>query len=353
MIIDLDSHLYDGWYLDEVYKLDPPYEAYSPRRIRAGHDPGAFTNDLTPRNPQGAEARKRGAGPRDEGRQAQGMDMDHRWQDVQREGIGAQFLFPTDLIKAPWTAGGVGAAFCHAYNSWAHGLVDGHRDHFFPVGLAPFGCPDVMEAELRRCTGDLGFKAMHLAPHGLGRNLDDPSFYPYYQAAQDLDIPLFCHPGIVGDYSSRFDNFFSMHVVGRPVGCLTALIPLVTGGVFERFPRLKVVFFECSAEFIVYWMHRLEDDWETVKGDPYHDHLKLAPEDYIRRNCYVTCEADEKLLGVTLSEFNENNVLMGTDYPHYDSTFPNTVSTIRSREDISEHQKQLIVEDNAAALVKL
>lgn len=43
MTIDRDSHIYDGWYLDEVYKLDPPYEAYSPQRVNPGHGPDQWS----------------------------------------------------------------------------------------------------------------------------------------------------------------------------------------------------------------------------------------------------------------------------------------------------------------------
>jgi len=48
------------------------------------------------------------------------------------------------------------------------------------------------------------------------RNLDDPSFYPYYQAAEELGVPLLCHPNSNGELIDRFDNFFKTHVMGRP-----------------------------------------------------------------------------------------------------------------------------------------
>jgi len=62
-------------------------------------------------------------------------------------------------------------------------------------------------------------------------------------------------------------------------------VALVCGGVFERFPRLKVVFFEYSAEWPLYWMHRLDDDFEWLKDDQ-HRHLSirlsLTPGDWTR-----------------------------------------------------------------------
>jgi predicted TIM-barrel fold metal-dependent hydrolase len=67
----------------------------------------------------------------------------------------------------------------------------------------------------------------------------------------------------------------------------------------------------------------------------------------------ITSEADEKWLPLALAEVGETQVLMATDYPHFDSTFPRTVSGIRERSDISLKQKKLILEDNALKLIHM
>ena len=59
------------------------------------------------------------------------------------------------------------------------------------------------------------------------------------------------------------------------------LVGLVCGGVFEKFPKLRVAFFECSAEWILYWMHRIDDDFEFMKHG--FSDLKTLPSDLIRR----------------------------------------------------------------------
>jgi predicted TIM-barrel fold metal-dependent hydrolase len=198
-------------------------------------------------------------------------------------------------------------------------------------------------------------KAAHLVPHCGQRNPDHPSFFPYYEAAQELDVPLFCHPGTVGaggDFTERFDSFFAMHVLGRPWNCTPALVALVCGGVFEKFPKLKVVFFECSAEWLLYWMHRMDDDYEWFKDNQAKD-FTMLPSEYIRRNCYVTCEADEKRLPAAIEELGAERICLATDYPHFDSEFPHTVSTIAERSDITQKQKELILGENARRLLNL
>src|SRR5437660_982443 len=220
--------------------------------------------------------------------------MAGRLDDIGREGIDKQLIFPTQITIATSNIGGLGRECARLYNDWVARLVKGREEVFLPVGMAPAGCPEAMEPELRRCVEELGCRAAHLVPYVGTRNLDDPAFFPYYAAAEELGIPLLCHPNSNGELVDRFDNFYKTHVLGRPTNCSAALVALVLGGVLEKFPKLKVVFFECSAEWILYWMHRMDDDWEWAKDFPQiSGMLKMAPSEYIRRNCYVTCEADE------------------------------------------------------------
>ena len=59
------------------------------------------------------------------------------------------------------------------------------------------------------------------------------------------------------------------------------------------------------------------------------------------------------MLPMALQEIGEDHVLMATDYPHFDSTFPDTVKTIRERPDLTKRQKQMILEENALQLVNV
>jgi predicted TIM-barrel fold metal-dependent hydrolase len=97
----------------------------------------------------------------------------------------------------------------------------------------------------------------------------------------------------------------------------------------------------------------MDDDYEVIKEAGMCPQLSMPPSEYVRRNCYISCEADEKWLPLALAEVGETHVVMATDYPHFDSTFPNTVSGIRQRFDISPRQKKLILEDNALELIRM
>jgi predicted TIM-barrel fold metal-dependent hydrolase len=287
-------------------------------------------------------------------RQVGGYDMARRSEDIRKEGIDKQVIFPTQITVATGNVGGLGYECARHFNDWVAKLVKGREDVFLPCAMAPAGCPEKMADELRRCVKAYGFRSSHLAPYCGSRNMDDPAYFPYYEAAEELGIPLMCHPNSNGELIDRFDNFYKTHVLGRPTNCSAALVALVLGGVFERFPKLKVVFFECSAEWPLYWMHRMDDDWEWAKDFPQiSSSMKMAPSEYVKRNCWFTCEADEGDLTRPIAELGEDRILMASDYPHFDSEYPHTVETIRARMDLDETQKAKILGGNAAALLRL
>lgn len=360
MIIDLDSHLREEYFLDQVYRLDEPYASFTPRRIGDGqYQHARFEHQLYPWDTSVSrhfthslvydpDANWRGG---DVARRQQGgWDMAYRLRDIEKERVDLQFLFPTRIQLATTYPGPLGVALAQSYNNWVRHLVEGYETRLAPVAMMPAANPDRMPDELTRAVKELGFRAAHLVPYVGDRNLDDPAFDPFFATAQALNVPLFCHPNSEGHLINRFDNFFAMHVLGRPLNCTAALVGLVIGGVFERFPNLRVVFFECSAEWILYWMHRMDDDYRNLRDD-FAPRISMRPSEYIRRNCYVTCEADEKNLGLALKEIGETHVLMATDYPHFDSEYPETVSGIEERTDITSRQKELILGGNAQALL--
>jgi uncharacterized protein len=369
LIVDLDSHLRESYAMDEVYKLEPPFEEYTPVLVTDGepHERRFQTKlrDNT-RDDRGLSAynhnymynpKENWRGGVIARRQIAGYDMAKRMEGNAAEHLDKQLIFPTGISLPVLTEGPLGAALCRSYNNWVRNLVRGYEDFLLPVAMAPAGHPESMPGELRRAVNELGFKASHLVCYEGAHNLDDPEFYPYYETAQELDVPLFCHPnGHMGFITERFHNFLAMHTLGRPTNCTQALVALVTGGVFERFPRLKVVFFECSAEFPLYWMHRMDDDFEWLRDDQERHlttPLSMKPSDYIRRNCYVTLEADEGALTQSIEELGADHILMATDYPHFDSEYPDTVSKIQARSDLTPKQKEMVLGKNAEALLNI
>jgi len=361
-VFDMDSHLREEYLLDEVYRLGGKFAHESPVRLSPEKDVRAkFRHNLRPWPPEVGKHFNHSTvynpdtnwnGGEIARRQVGGWDMARRLADNEREGIDHQFLFPTQLSIPTYIEGELGAALAHAYNGWVKTLVAGHEDRLWPVGIVPWGHPEGLVPELRRCVKELGFKAIHLTPYSHTHTLDATAFEPFFAEAANLGVPLMLHPASMGELINRYDNFFAMHVLGRPFNCTAGLVALTTGGVFERHPDLRVAFFECSAEWILYWMHRMDDDYKRMKNG-FAPKVARMPSEYLKKNCYVTCEADERLLPLALEEFSEDRVLMASDYPHFDSEYPGTVHELKERSDISEKQKQKILCENAREFLRM
>jgi predicted TIM-barrel fold metal-dependent hydrolase len=361
-VIDMDSHLREEYFLDEVYKLSGKFAHLTPVRIDQGRNVRTkFKHELSPWPKEVAEHFNHSVvydesanwnGGEIARRQVGGYDMARRVADNDKEGVDVQFLLPTQLGIPTYAEGELGSALCRCYNDWVKRLVKDHAEKLWPVGVVPWGNPEGMVAELRHCVQDLGFKAIHLTPMTHTLTIDQPQFEAFYAEAEKLGAPLMLHPNSYGELINRYDNFFAMHVLGRPMNCTAGLVALVTGGVFERHPDLRVAFFECSAEWILYWMHRMDDDFKRMRNG-FAPNITREPSYYCKRNCFVTCEADERLLAHALEEFSEDRVLLATDYPHFDSEYPGTVHELMSRTDITQKQKEKIASGNAREFLRL
>ncbi len=359
-MIDADTHLREGYFLDEVYKLSGEFAKFTPKRVRGGaYHEVKFEYDL---EPWGQEVEKHGSHrqlyspDRHEGRiaamQPGGTDPVKRIADLAEGGIEKQVLFATNSGIPLLNEGPLGTALCQAYNNWVIGFVKGYEDKLFPTAVMPAGHPEGMAAELKRAVGELGFRAAHISGYSKTMSADDPAFDEFYATAEALDIPLFVHPHSRGPIANRHKNFYQMHALARPTMAADALVSFVIGGVFERFPKLKVGFFECNAAWMLYWMDRMEMGYDFLKQD-YAPYLNSRPSDYVRRNCYLTVESHEKCLPEAFDLIGEKNLMMSSDYPHWDCGFPGCAKEAAERSDLTELQRERLVRANIGELIKI
>ena len=357
MLIDADTHVREDYCLDEVYDLKGEFAHLKPKKITQGdYSRIRYEHSLSP---WGALAEKSHAHKelydpqRWDGRvarwQVESRDMAKRVATFGEAGIEKQVIFGTNMDPAVLNRGPLGSALARCYNDWTERLVKGREDALLPVAILPLGHPEGMVDELRRCVTEKGFKAALLGAYSLDHTLDEEVFYPLYAEAEKLDVPLFVHPNSRGEMTNRFKNFYIMHTLARPTNCTAALVGLVIGGVFERFPRLRVAFFECNTEWMLYWMHRMDATYEYL-ADLYAPYLKMKPSDYVRRNCWLTCEGHEPL-GAAIEQIGADRLMMASDYPHWDAGFPMMIDEFRHRSDLTGKQKDLIMCENVRGLM--
>lgn len=188
------------------------------------------------------------------------------------------------------------------------------------AGLAGFAPRDPVRAsrELERAVKTLGLKGGVVNSHSLGEYLDDRKFWPIFETVQAMDVPIYIHPR---DPSPQMIKPFE--VMGFKVGWSwaaevgTHIIRLIGNGVFDQFPRLRIVIGHMG-EGLPFFVDRIDNRffWEhEMAAVP--PKLKRKPSDYIRENIVVTTSGmnfSAPLL-MTIQTLGIDNVLFAADYP--------------------------------------
>ena len=140
------------------------------------------------------------------------------------------------------------AALARRVNDRLHAVVADNPKRFAAFAALPTAVPDAAADELER-TAKLGFKGAML--HGLANGvfLDDKRFWPIYARAEKLDLPIYMHPSLpqadvlriyYDDYAKDFP-MITRATWGYTVETATLAIRLVLSGVFEKYPKLKII----------------------------------------------------------------------------------------------------------------
>ncbi|HVB87989.1 MAG TPA: amidohydrolase family protein [Candidatus Dormibacteraeota bacterium] len=187
------------------------------------------------------------------------------------------------------------------------------------AGLAAIAPQDPKAAakEMERATKTLGLKGAVVNSHTEGEYLDDPKFWDIFEAAEALNVPIYIHPREPGPQMLQpyLRRGMERALWGFNVEVSLHTLALITAGVFDRFPNLKIVIGH-GGEGIPYMLYRI-DYWETRKK-PFMPKLKMLPSDYMRRNIYITTSGlpwgpaiqfAQSVLGV-------DRVMYAMDYPY-------------------------------------
>ncbi len=227
-----------------------------------------------------------------------------------------------------------------------------HPDRF--AGLAAVAPQDPRAAakEMERGIRKLGLNGVIINSHTRGEYLDDPKYWEIFEAAQALDAAIYLHPqtpppDMVMPYLARgferailgFAHETSLHVLG-----------LMTGGVFDRFPRLRIVIGH-GGEGLPYMLYRLDYMYENARY-PFMKKVKKLPSDYMKENFYITTSGLPWAPAITMAQsvLGVDRVLYAMDYPY--QFVPEEVAMTDNFPIRAEDKKKLF-QENAENVFKL
>jgi predicted TIM-barrel fold metal-dependent hydrolase len=289
-----------------------------------------------------------------------GWDPDSQRDAMDAEGLDRAVLFPTrglfvlgldtpEMMGPDGLEPPLAAAIARAYNDWLADFRAHHPGRFLAAAMVAPHDVAAAVAEAERSAAR-GFVAVFLAPGAVGRRpWHHPAYDALWAACERLGLAVGFHGGgqnhLKPDFSLEvFDRLMMWHTFSQPLGIMATAVSLCAGGVFERFPRLRVALLEGNCSWAPWLFHRLDEHWEWL-GRMEAPDLAMKPSEYLRRNCFLSVEADEVTVRHYVEVFGDDNLVFSTDYPHADSKFPHAVTAFR-RLPLSEASQRKILWNN-------
>jgi predicted TIM-barrel fold metal-dependent hydrolase len=277
--------------------------------------------------------------------------------NADQDGIDHMVFFPSFGLRAASIEDrAIACEFAELYNDWIASWCRRGRGRFHGVAVLPVEWVDDAVDALRRAK-ELGLVCAMVPPALRARNLDHPDLDPLYAAATELDMPLGVHgaPGIhlpkIG--IDRFTNYIQVHCVSFPFDQMAAMTALVTGGVFDRHPALRVGFLEAGVGWVPYFIDRLDEHHEK-RGDWIADGWRHDARHYLETgNLWVSCEPEEPILPAVVEVLGPDFIMYASDYPHWDGNWPESTAPLRERRDISDEVRAKIAGANARRFYRL
>jgi predicted TIM-barrel fold metal-dependent hydrolase len=256
-----------------------------------------------------------------------GYDPEQHLRDMQLDGVAGEVLYPSQgLFYFRVADTPLMSAIFRAYNDWLAEFC--RTDPARLKGIAMINLDDVREGieELERAAR-LGLAGAMITEYPLEhRRYDQPEYEPFWAAAAALDMPLSLHTATrrqgkirgagdktLRDASSRATKAFYPAL---------SMCDMIFSGVFERHPRLTLAIVEFELAWAPHVLSTMDYTYRERHEEAFHRFEgDLRPSDFFHRNVFLSFQEDA--VGIRLRDvIGVDNMMWGSDYPHSESTFP-------------------------------
>lgn len=258
-------------------------------------------------------------------------DLAMRFEDMDRDGVDAELVFPSMGLMLPRIADREGQReACKIYNDWAWDYCADSQGRLVPAAMIP--CIDFDDAltESKRCL-EKGYAALCLW-EGLN-NYNDPRWDSIFKLAGENFVPLVFHTG-VGDINIRGlrGPGAGMYNYTRQMNDAVEIITqLVAGGVLDRNPDAHILFAEHSAGWLWGLAERMDEIYNG-HAPVIHPKLSRMPSQIIRDQVHCSLQNDVGAVA-TRKGVGVGALLFATDYPHSEGTFPFSQNVVQRMMD--------------------
>jgi predicted TIM-barrel fold metal-dependent hydrolase len=283
------------------------------------------------------------------------FDASVRIKELDADGIAGEVIFPQ---MAPFGAGLMQYRYavspeqslvgCQAYNRWLADLCRANPARHAGVALIDVEDIDVSVKEIRAAK-EMGLRGV-LLPSSTGRHpfYHHPRYEPLWAVCAELSMPLHSHSGWSPDYGD-VPCATAMFISEVDMWAQRPFTALLWSGAFERHPKLTYVLTETGVGWVREKLRVLEFKADNPIFKHFTKNLSLSPSGYFARQCFLGASFMPAHEGRLRHEIGVDKLMWGSDYPHLEGTWPNTLKALNETfADYPEDEIRAILGLNAA-----
>jgi aminocarboxymuconate-semialdehyde decarboxylase len=265
-----------------------------------------------------------------------------RLEDMDQEGIDKQVISPMPVLSSYWFESKDTLAFSDFIHGQLAELIQTSPDRFYGLGTVPLQDPELSASYIPRLKREFGLLGVQIGTNVNGRPIGDPFFNPFFEAAESEGVALFLHPlqpigqdRVVGPPSLQ-------PVVNFQLETGAGVTSLITGGVLEKYPNLRIAVSHGGGSFFSI-LPRLVHGWNVFEN--LQSTLSKSPMEYAAKLYYDSLVYDDLTLQHLVKTFGYKQLLVGSDYPFI--IMDKSPGRIVERLDLPSDQKKEIFRNNS------
>jgi aminocarboxymuconate-semialdehyde decarboxylase len=262
-------------------------------------------------------------------------------------GVDIQALSPSPTQYYYWAERDLAEAIVAGVNEHIAEVCASAPDRFVGLGVVALQHPALAAEQAEHAVRKLRLKGIEISTLIEGVDAGDPRFDVFWARMEALDALVFMHP-MGTSIGSRLNRFYLSNIVGNPAETTMALSQMIFGGVFDRYPGLKLLAAH-GGGYLPAYAARSDHGWDVR---PEAHGCEEPPTAYLKRLWYDTIVYDPEQLRRLVDFAGADRIVVGTDYP-FDMGDYDPHALVDALKGVSEEERAAILGGNAKALLGL
>lgn len=234
-----------------------------------------------------------------------------RIEEMGRMQVTRQAISPMPELLSYWLPLEDAKVMVRYLNEQIAAMIERAPERFVGLGAVPLQDLDSAMRELEHCVRTLQFSGVEIASHVNGISIGDARFEPFFAEAEKLGAAIFVH-ALHPAGQDRIVGAFIEQAVCFPGDIGLAAASMITGGIAERHPRLKIAFSHGGGVMSIL-LPRLVHAWKNIPKA--HESLKESPAVAAKRFYYDQLVFEPNAIRFLMDTFGKTQLCVGTDYP--------------------------------------